>query len=406
MRVSRAGWRLRAGLVGVLLLAGSTAEAVGPLVLFGDRLRLGGLVSGTLSPEDEGYFNFVGYDDYGENALRRLRLALTAELRLGSHAAVLAEIQSDNLESPRVYALYLRLRPWLDKPFDVQVGRVPPVFGRFPRHRYAGENPLPGLPMIYQYTTTLREDAVPASAEELLAKRGQGWRVRYSVGSPHPGPGVPLASAEVWDMGIQARVGRRPLSLAVSLTQGTLSDPVVRDDNDGKQLAARLAWTPGPELTLGASVSRGEFLSREVTDALPPEAGTSFRQSAAGVDVEYARGYWILRAEGLWSRWRLPALDETRIETPPDVVGGYLEARYKLGPGLFAAGRVGHLAFGTLADSPGDETWDAGVTRVEIGIGYAVHPQVLLKASGQYNWRDGGYVTREGLVAAQVALWF
>jgi hypothetical protein len=260
--------------------------------------------------------------------------------------------------------------------------------------------------MIYQYTTTLREDAVPASAEELLSMRGQGWRVGYSVGSPYPGPGVPPASAEVWDTGVQARIGRRPVSLAVSLTQGTLSHPQVRDDNDGKQLAARLAWTPGPPLTLGASVSRGEFLSREVTDALPPEVGTRFRQTAFGVDLEYARGYWILRAEGLWSRWRLPPLEETRIETPQDVLGGFLEARYKLRPGLFAAGRVGRLSFRALPASSVEETWDANVTRVEVGIGYALHRQVLLKASGQYNWRDGGYVRREGLVAGQVALWF
>jgi hypothetical protein len=392
----------------ILLLVAGPAEAVGPLVLFGGRLRVGGLVSGTLSPEDDGYFNFVAYDDYGEDALRRFRLALTAELRLGQHAAVLAEIQSDNLNAPRVYALFLRLRPWVERSFDIQVGVVPPVFGRFPRHHYAGENPLPGLPLVYQYTTTLREDAVPASAEELLSKRGQGWRVRYSVGSPSPGPGVPLASAEVWDTGVQARIGRRPLSLAVSLTEGTLSYPLVLkgDDNDGKQLAARLAWTPGPQLTLGASVSRGEFLSREVTESLPPDAGASFHQTAVGIDVEYARGYWILRAEGLWSRWRLPPLDETRIETPQDVLGAYVEARYKLRPGLFAAGRVGRLSFDTLASAYGAESWDADVTRLEVGVGYAPHRQVLLKLSGQYNWRDGGYVTREGLVAAQVALWF
>jgi hypothetical protein len=404
--IDRARAWLIASLVTVLVLAGGPAGAAGPFVLFGERLRLGGLVSGTVSPRDDGYFNFVGYKDYGESTLRRFRLALTAEMRLGDHAAVLTEIQSDNLAAPRVYALFLRLRPWLETPFDVQVGRVPPVFGRFPRHRYAGENPLPGLPMIYQYTTTLREDAVPASAEELLSRRGQGWRVGYSVGSPYPGPGVPLASAEVWDTGVQAQIGRRPVALAVSLTQGTLSHPLVRDHNDGKQLAARVAWTPGPQLTLGASASRGEFLSREVTETLPPEAARSFHQSAVGVDVEYARGYWILRAEGLWSRWRLPSLDETRIETPQDVLGAYLDARYKLRPGLFVAGRVGRLSFRALAGSSGEETWDADVTRVEVGVGYALHRQVLLKASGQYNWRDGGYVTREGLVAAQVALWF
>jgi hypothetical protein len=375
-------------------------------VLFGGKLRVGGLVSGTIAPKDNGYFNFVGYDDYGDSTLRRFRLALNAELRLGRRAAVLTEIWSDNLRAPRVYALFLRLRPWTERAFDIQIGMVPPVFGAFPRRRYGGENPLPGLPLAYQYVTSLREDAIPASAEELISKRGQGWRVRYSVGSPGPGPGVPLVNAEIWDTGIQARVGRRPFSLAVSLTQGTLSYPLVRDDNDGKQLAARLAWTPGPQLTLGLSGARGAFLAREVTEILPPDAGTGFDQKAAGVDLEYARGYWILRAEALWSRWTLPPLDTTRIETPQDSLGAYAEARYKLRPGLHVAGRVGRLSFRTLPSGADTETWDAGVTRVEVGGGYALRRQVLVKGAFQQNWRDGGRVRKESLVAAQVLLWF
>ncbi len=403
----RARRRLVALLVPLVCLAGpDPAEAAGPLVLFGGRLRVGGLVSGTIAPEDDRYFNFVGYDDYGESALRRFRLALNAELRFGGRAAVLTEIWSDNLRAPRVYALFLRLRPWTERAFDVQLGMVPPVFGAFPRRRYAGENPLPGLPLAYQYVTTMREDAIPASAEELVSKQGGGWRVRYSVGAPEPGPGVPPVNAEVWDTGVQARIGRQPVSLAVSLTQGTLSYPLVRDDNNGKQLAARLAWTPGPELTLGLSGAGGAFLSRELTDTLPAGSGTSFDQKALGADVEYALGYWILRAEAVWSRWNLPPLDETRIETPQDSLGAYVEARYKLRPGLYVAGRLGHLGFRKLPSEAGMQTWDADVTRVELGGGYALRRQVLLKAAFQQNWRNGSRGRTESLVAAQVLLWF
>jgi hypothetical protein len=382
------------------------AEAAGPLVLFGEHLRVGGEVSGTLSPEDDGYFNSVGYEGYDENVLRRFRLAVNAELRLGGRAAVLTELRSDNLHAPRLYALYLRLRPWTERAFDVQLGRVPPVFGAFPRRRYGTENPLPGLPLAYQYLTTMREDAVPASAEELLSKRGRGWWVGYSVGSPEPGPGVPLVNAEVWDTGVQVRVGRRPVSLAAALTQGTLSYPLVRDDNGGKQLAARLAWTPGPELILGVSAARGAFLAREVTGVLPSEAGGDFDQDALGVDVEYTRGYWIVRAEALWSRFRLPPLDATRIETPQDALGAYAEARYKLRPGLYVAGRVGRLSLSSLAGRNGADSWDANVTRVEVGGGWAPRRQMLLKVAWQQNWRDGGRVRQKGLLAAQVVLWY
>ena len=113
-----------------------------------------------------------------------------------------------------------------------------------------------------------------------------------------------------------------------------------------------------------------------------------------------------MRAEALWSRWRLPPLDETRIETSLDSLGAFLEARYKLQPGLYLAGRVGQVSFSRLASRDGGDTWDADVTRIEIGIGYALHRHVLLKGAWQHNWRDGGEVRSESLVAAQVVLWF
>jgi hypothetical protein len=46
------------------------------------------------------------------------------------------------------------------------------------------------------------------------------------------------------------------------------------------------------------------------------------------------------------------------------------------------------------------------VTRVEVGAGYSPLRHVLLKASWQHNWRDGGRVRENDLVAGQVLLWF
>jgi hypothetical protein len=384
-------------------LATVVAGAEEPVSLLGGRLRLGGEVSGTIAPEDLGWFN---YSDYETSSLRLFRVDLMAEARLASVASVLFDARSDNLEAPRVYALYLRLRPWPRREIDLQAGLVPPVFGAFPRRRYASDNPLPSLPLAYQYLTTLREDAVPARAEQLLAQRGRGWLVRYPVGSTEAGPGLPLVDAERWDAGLQLRVGREPLSLALAATQGTLGEPRVRDDNDGKQVSGRLAWTPSPALVAGVSGAVGEFLAREVQDVLPASAQGTYRQTAAGLDLQWSYGYWIVRAEAVWSRWSLPALDETRIEEPLDALGLFAEARYKLRPGLFVAARAERLAFTEVPSPAGPRTWDAPVTRVEAGAGFSPRRHVLLKASWQHNWRDGGTVRENDLVAGQVILWF
>jgi hypothetical protein len=387
-----------------LCLAAAGAGAVEPSTLLGGRLRVGGEVSGTIGPEDEGWFN---YSDYEVSSLRLFRVDLAAEARLAAFASVLFDVRTDNLHAPRVYALYLRLRPWEKREVDLQAGLVPPVFGAFPRRRYAYDNPLPSLPLAYQYLTDLREDAVPARAEEIVAQRGRGWRVQYPVGSPEAGPGLPLMNGEKWDAGVELRLGARPWSLALALTQGTLSYPLVRDDNGGKQLSGRLAWSPSPALVAGVSGATGEFLAREAQDALPePARAGSYRQDALGLDLEWAAGYWILRAEAVWSRWELPAIDATRIEDPLDALGLYAEARYKLLPGVHLAGRVERLAFSGLATVAGRQTWDAPVTRVEAGAGWTPRRHVLLKASWQHNRRDGGRVRENDLVAAQVLLWF
>ena len=165
---------------------------------------------------------------------------------------MLADVRSDNLRAPRVYALYLRLAPASGR-LALQAGLVPPVFGSYPRRRYGYENPLPSVPLAYQYLTIVRYDAVPARSEDLVAQRGRGWLVRYPVGETTAGPGLPLVDAERWDAGVQLRLGAEPLSLALAVTQGSPSRPLVRDDNGGKQLSGRLQWRPGPALTAGVS---------------------------------------------------------------------------------------------------------------------------------------------------------
>jgi hypothetical protein len=367
------------------------------------RLILGGEASGSASFGDEGWFNET---DYSRSVMHLLRLSLSGELRVGGHVAVVSEVRSENLESPQLYALYLRLRPWTARSFDLQAGRVPPVFGAYPRRRYAADNPLIGEPLAYQYLTTLRTDAMPATADELLAARGNGWLVSYSVGASYPAPGVPLVSATRWDTGIELHVGSEPVEGSVAVTQGTLCAPRTQDDNPGKQLSARAAFHPAVGLVLGVSAARGEYLSREVGDVLPPPSMGTYRQSALGVDAEWSGGYWILRAEAVWSSWDVPAIAAPLLRGPLKAGSGFLEGRYRLAPGLYAAARVDRLGFGIIDGSQGPLSWDARVTRVEGGLGLSLFRNLLLKADYQYNWRDGGYVRSQGVGAAQISWWF
>jgi hypothetical protein len=82
-----------------------------------------------------------------------------------------------------------------------------------------------------------------------------------------------------------------------------------------------------------------------------------------------------------------------------------VEGRYKIRPGVYAAARLDHLGFSSIAGSSGPETWEAPVTRVEIGGGFSVQRNLLLKLSFQHNSRDGGRVRQANLGAVQIVFW-
>jgi len=385
---------LAAALASSALVAGAEPPA-GPR-----RFAFGVEMSAAVGPEDRGFFNFTSYAD---STQRLARLSLTAEWRVAERLALLAEVRDENLDRPRVYALYARLRPWRERSFDVQAGLIPPVFGAFPRRRYGSDNPLIGYPLAYQYLTSLRSDAVPGTESDLVVTRGAGWHVRYPFGWGHtdPAPGLPLVNALRWDTGVQVHVGSGPFEAAAALTQGTLSNPRVRDDNGGKQLSARVAWKPVVGLVLGASGARGDYLSGALVSSLPPERRGHYAQQAWGLDLEYSRDRWILRSEAIWSRWQTPMLARSL-----GALGFTAEGRCKLVPGLYAAARLDHLGFTHIDGPRGRVTWDAPVWRTEAGLGYTPVRHVLAKVAYQHNWRDGGRVRETVLLNAQLVLWF
>ena len=383
----------------------------GPIVIADGHLTLGGDVAISFAPNDPGFFN---YTDYEESALRLLRLDLTAAFKAGDHLAILGDIRSENafehgfrMERPRPYALYVRIRPWANRAFDIQAGRVPPTFGAFARRTYAADNLLIGYPLAYQYLTSLRADSVPATADELLRMRGRGWLSNFSIGDLSPDRGVPLVSAFSWDTGVQVHLGTELLDATGAVTTGTLARPLFTDDNNGKQVAGRVAFHPLPGLIVGTSAARGPFVSRTAArEAVGDGSENRFTQTAWGADAEYSRDYYLVRVEAIVSDWNLPLVHAPMPQMPLRAVSTLVEGRYKIRPGLYAAARVDHLGFSEITGATRTDTWDAPVTRLEIGGGYSLQRNLVLKLSYQHNSRDGGRVRTLNLAAAQLLFWF
>src|SRR5262249_21562397 len=176
--------------------------------------------------------------------------------------------------------------------------------------------------------------------------------------------------------------GTERVDATASVTAGTLANPVFTDDNDGKQVAVRVAVRPTVGLVVGASAARGPFVGRTAARAAVGDGDAGrFTQTAWGADVEYSRGYYLVRAEAIVSDWTMPIVRAPAISLPLRAVSGSIEGRYKIMPGVYAAARVDRLDFSDVSGLTRTDGWDAPVTRVEVGGGYSLQRNLVLKLS-------------------------
>src|SRR5207247_2472410 len=137
------------------------------------------------------------------------------------------------LDSPHPYELYLRACPWTERAVELQVGMVPLAFGAFSQG-YGPDAALVAYPLVYHYPTLLRADAAPRGVEDLLRLRGRGALFQYPLGAKEADRGLPVIAALHSDTGVQLRLGREAWQMSAALTQGSLSNPLFRDDNRSK----------------------------------------------------------------------------------------------------------------------------------------------------------------------------
>jgi hypothetical protein len=367
------------------------------------RLLVSGEVVATMSGSDDGaYFNYM---DYSHDALRLFRVGLSGAWKPATRLAFVGELRTENLERPRAYAAYVRFRPWIDRKFDIQAGRIPPAFGVFSRHAYSSDNTVIGYPLAYQYLTSLRPDAVPSTPDDLIRMRTRGWRSEFPVGNDTAAPGVPLATAFRWDTGVQAHWQAGMVDATIAVTTGTLSDPHGADNNASPQLSGRFATEPSAGLILGASGARGAWLSSAVSRLLP-DVEARFTQTAWGADAEYSRDHWLVRSEMVWSRWRVPFAASAPSGVDLDALAVWVEGRYKLTPRITVGFRADRLGFSRIPAGAIRTTWESPMNRVEATVGYAIQRNVTARLGVQRNERDAGRVRSRTYISGQLAYWF
>src|SRR5712691_7972636 len=103
------------------------------------------------------------------------RLTLFLDAQLGSQIYFFAQSRldrgfdpSDHVAQIRLDEYALRITPWDDGRFNLQIGKFATVVGNFvPRH-LSWDNPFINAPLVYENITAISDKAAPASPQDFI----------------------------------------------------------------------------------------------------------------------------------------------------------------------------------------------------------------------------------------------
>jgi hypothetical protein len=269
------------------------------------------------------------------------RLTMWSAVEFAPGVSAFAQIEGgmgDALNEATEVELYMAgirvaAAPW----FVVDAGRIANPVGAFAPRRFSNRNPLIGTPNGY-----------PVLYPEGLQFSGKAsrfdWRLAI-VNAPIARDNYSPPAAHSW---------RPAVSAGVTLATG---------------------------VRIGASATVGSYLSDTLAPALlAGKSSSSYRQRVVALDAQFNREYVELRGEWARSAYDVPGASTARGNT------WYGEAKITVAPRWFLAGRVEHNAYPYIEpystfwgiESPVDDN-------LELGIGFRVSPDLLLKGS----WRGG-----------------
>ncbi|MEP7027603.1 MAG: hypothetical protein ABI960_03320 [Candidatus Eisenbacteria bacterium] len=301
------------------------------------------------------------------------KLRVMAEATPTSNLEVDVQALYSENERLRLIGAYVQYTPWAERDLHLAAGKIPWYIGTYAPRAYSDKNPLVGTPLLYQFSTGLGWFALPASMDDLLGRTNGG---DPSVGSEYYGGGMPVIWQSWWDAGIVAIGSARPFEGAFGVVAGAPGWATAgEEENSGKTWLGRLGLTPHPAVRIGISGAIGPYLNDFSNRFVPPgKTVNDYDQALAMVDAEIQSGHAELRGEGFRNVWETPNLGNLRVS------GYYVEGKYTLAAGLYAAGRWDELRFSKVADSGGAvQPWHPDVDRLELGLGYRLSRGVLGK---------------------------
>lgn len=338
------------------------------------------------------------------------RLRLFTDLFAGDHVYGLVELRGDRGDAhiqgewdARVEQAFLRVGT-ASGSFAVQAGRFASPFGSYALRHFTPQDPFLRPPLVYDDRTVMCAAIAPGSLEGFLTWRDRPGEFR-GIGAP-PIWGVP------YQWGVMASGSKGSLSWrAAAMNSAPSSEPEAwgwsAERMRHPSLVAAVGLRLTPALSVGASWNRGAWMEELKSGAYP--AGTDqwdYMQTLTAMDVTWAEGGVVVRAEVMRDEWEVPNTGYAPVE-----LGGSVEAQVDVVAGVFVAGRAGFLDFrpvrqgGNGHEGPSQE-WDYDVRRYEASVGYRLDRNAGVLASWSHQPRRSELEGARSLLAARFWLAF
>src|SRR5207253_3164821 len=250
-------WTARAVEVDDLLDRLDTALTV---AAFQDNLRA--RLSGTIDLEAYHFQQPApGLIDSKIDNLFNPRLTLFLDAQFGSHVYFFAQSRLDRGFDPtnhgaqiRLDEYALRVTPWNDSRFTLQIGKFATVVGNFvPRH-LSWDNPFIKAPLVYENITAISDKAAPASPRDFVRSFEANAKYEFNpvIWGPSYASGISFSCRlDCFDYAAEMKnsaLSSRPESWSATET-----------DFDHPSFNARLGFRPNQAWNFGFSASDGAY---------------------------------------------------------------------------------------------------------------------------------------------------
>ena len=373
---------------------------------FDDRVRA--RLSGTL--DIEGYLLQQpppGLLFTSSEALFNPRLTLFLDVQIGSVLYLFAQARADRGFDPsdqgarlRLDEYALRLTPWGDGRFNLQIGQFATVVGNRSARHASWENPFITAPLPYENLTGVWDSIAAPSVGTL-----QHW-AHVSPFLANEYADKHLRNPIIWGpdytsgVSIFGRLGR--FDYAAELKNTSLS---ARPDYwsasevqwEHPTVSGRVGFRPNQMWNLGFSASVGSYLQQLATGTLAPGHGLGdYREIVFGQDLAFAWHHWQVWAEFYEARFEIPTVGNA------DTFAYYIEGKYKFTPQLFGALRWNQQLFSRIDG----ERWSRNIWRIDSALGYRFTPRTQFKVQYSLQHESDGQSDAAHTAAVQFTVRF